>query len=158
MTDDSEIQDLEAALGGYKGNVASTFKGTLTWDKDLIFLGRTQKGYEIDFDANVEWGCQASEPLMMSLAACISTDCLMFLQKMKVTITSLKTNITGFKRETPPQHFTGFDIILYIAGKNLTEKKVDRAIDLSITKYCSIYHSLRSDIKLNIKYELTKEE
>ncbi|MBF0608079.1 MAG: OsmC family protein [Candidatus Magnetobacterium sp. LHC-1] len=158
MTDEPEIQDLEGSLGSYKAKVATTFKGTLTWDKDLIFLGRTQKGYEIDYDANVEWGCQPSEPVMMSLAACISTDCLMFLQKMKATITAMKTNITGIKQESPPHYFTGFDIMLYITGKNLTEKKVDRALDLSINKYCGVYHSLRRDIKLNVKYELTKEE
>ncbi|MBF0345927.1 MAG: OsmC family protein [Nitrospirae bacterium] len=158
MAEDTEIKDLESSIEGYKAKVATTFKGTLTWDKDFIFLGRTQKGYEIDYDANVEWGCQPSEPVMLSLGACIATDCLMFLQKMKVTITSLKVNITGTKRETPPQHFTGFDIMLFVAGKNLTEKKMDRAIALSVDKYCGVYHSLRRDVTLNVKYELIKEE
>lgn len=154
MAEEEEVQDLETAIGGYKSKVSTVFKGTVTWDKEFIFLGRTQKGYEIDFDANVQWGCQPSEPLMLSLGACIATDCVMFLQKMKVELASFKVDITGVKQEAPPQYFTGFDVMLHIAGKNITEKKVQRAIALSQEKYCGIYHSLRRDVKLNIQYEI----
>ncbi|MCG6553957.1 MAG: OsmC family protein [Candidatus Magnetominusculus sp. LBB02] len=156
MSDD-DVQDVEALLDGYKAKVATVLKGTITWDKDFIFLGRTQKGYEIDFDANVEWGCQPSEPLMLSLGACISTDCLIFLQKMKAKISSFKTDITGTKQEAPPQYFKQFDVMLHIAGKNISQKKVERAIALSQEKYCGVSHSLRRDVIVNIKYEIKED-
>ncbi|MBF0320333.1 MAG: OsmC family protein [Nitrospirae bacterium] len=151
---EDEVQNVEELLDGYKSKVATVFKGTVTWEKDFIFAGRTQKGYEIDFDANVEWGCQPSEPLMLSLGACIATDCVMFLQKMKVQLSSFKVDIQGTKPEQPPQYFKQFDVMLHISGKNLTENKVQRAISLSQDKYCGIYHSLRRDVVMNIKYEL----
>ncbi|MCI4625672.1 MAG: OsmC family protein [Candidatus Magnetoovum sp. WYHC-5] len=155
--EEKTVHGLEEAVGTYKTKVATVFKGTVKWEKDLIFLARTQKGYEIDYDANVEWGCQPSEPFMLSLGACIATDCVMFLQKMKVELTEFKVDITGTKeRQEPPHYFTGFDIVLHIKGKDVSENKVKRAIALSKDKYCGIYHSLRSDVKLNIEYKINE--
>ncbi len=45
------------SLQGYKEKIMPVNRGTLTWDKDLIFLGRTPRGYELDFDAQAQWGC-----------------------------------------------------------------------------------------------------
>jgi len=42
---------LNESLKGYKEKINPLIKASLTWDKDLIFTGRTQEGYEIDFDA-----------------------------------------------------------------------------------------------------------
>ena len=41
-----------------------------------------------------------------------------------------------------------------ISGEGITPKKIERAIALSKDKYCSVYHSIRSDIEVNIKYEI----
>ncbi len=157
MSPKKELEKLESSLGGYKSQVETVFRGNLIWAKDLIFLGRTQKGYEIEFDANVQWGCQPSEPLMLSLAGCIATDCVMFLQKMKVKLENFKVDITGFKPENPPHYFKRFDVILHITGKNLTEKKVQRAIKLSQEKYCGVSHTMRKDMEINIDYKLNEE-
>ena len=43
---------LEESLIGYKEKIVPITKATLTWNKDLIFTGMTQQGYEIEFDAN----------------------------------------------------------------------------------------------------------
>jgi putative redox protein len=45
-------------------------------------------------------------------------------------------------------------MMIYISGEGITPKKVDRAITLSRDKYCSVYHSLRKEIEVNIKYEI----
>ena len=45
-------------------------------------------------------------------------------------------------------------IEIEIEGEGITPKKIDRAIELSQTKYCSVYHTLRDDLELNVKYEI----
>ncbi len=45
-----------------------------------------------------------------------------------------------------------------ITGKGLEKKKVDRAIALSHDKYCSVYHTLRPDLEVNVSYELVETE
>ncbi len=157
MSDQREMI-LEKSLNGYKEKINPLLRTTLTWDRDLIFTGRTQEGYEIDFDAHVQWGCKPTDALLLSLAGCMGIDTVMFLKKMKSELTSFKIDITGERNITPPQYFKAVEIILYITGNNLSTKKVDRAVSLSHEKYCSVYHSLRDDIEVSIKYEIDESD
>ncbi len=145
---------LEESLKGYKEKVSPVTKASLTWDRDLIFVGRTQQGYEIEFDAHVQWGCKPTDALLLSLAGCMGIDVIMFLQKMKVEIANFKMDIIGERNPVPPQYYKTIEMILYISGRHLDPKKVDRAISLSHEKYCSVYNSLRKDMVVTVKYIL----
>jgi putative redox protein len=120
----------------------------------LIFTGRTQEGYEIDFDAHVQWGCKPMDSLLLSLAGCMGIDTVMFLQKMKVELSDFSMDIMADRNPDPPQYFKAVEIVLHIAGENLNPKKVDRAVSLSHEKYCSVYNSLRDDMDVKVRYEL----
>ncbi len=157
MSDDEHV-DLSESLGGYKEKINPVTKATLTWDKELIFVGRTQEGYEIDYDAHVQWGCKPTDSLLLSLAGCMGIDTVMFLQKMKAKLVNFKIDIQGERNPSPPQFYKTIDIVLHIDGDNLTENKVNRAVSLSHEKYCSVYNSLRPDIVVNIKYVLNGNE
>ncbi|OGW57124.1 MAG: hypothetical protein A2Z09_00255, partial [Nitrospirae bacterium RBG_16_43_8] len=130
-------------------------KGALTWEKELIFHGRTQRGEEVDYDAQFQWGCSPTETLLMSVAGCLAIDVVSFLQKMRAEITSFKIDYSGERNLTPPQYYKTMEMVINISGKNITPKKMDRAISLSQEKYCSVYHSLRKDIKVDVKYNIT---
>jgi putative redox protein len=150
--------ELTESLKGYKEGVAPVTKATLSWDRDLIFVGRTQQGYEIDFDAHVQWGCKPTDALLLSLAGCMGIDMVSFLQKMRMEIANFKIDIIGERNPTPPQYYKAVEMILHIAGKNLDPKKVERAIALSHEKYCSVYNSLRKDMDVKVKYILEEKE
>jgi len=151
---DHEKCDLEENLEAYKGKIKPINKASLTWDKDLIFLGRTPRGFELDFDAEAQWGCIPTESLLLSVAGCLAIDVVSFVTKMKATITKFKIDIAGERNPTPPQYYTKIDMVLHIAGENITPKKLDRAISLSQEKYCSVYHSLRKDLQVNVTYAI----
>ncbi len=158
MSNAEEIETLEDSLEGYKEKVAPVTKGTLTWDKDLIFVGRTQRGYEIDFDARVEWGCMPTESLLLSLAGCMGIDMVSFLQKMKCKLESFKIDLEGERNPTPPQYFKTIRMTVHLSGDGITEKKVQRAISLSHEKYCSVYHTLRQDLKVFVDYRINETQ
>lgn len=153
-----EKDSLEESLTGYKEKIIPTTKATLTWDKDLIFVGRTQQGYEIEFDAHVQWGCKPTDALLLSLAGCMGIDMVMFLQKMRVQLASFRMDIVGERNPTPPQYYRAIEMVLHIAGKSIDPKKVDRAISLSHTKYCSVYNSLRKDMDIKVRYVLEEKD
>lgn len=153
-TEDKEAGRLEESLGGYKEKIILVNKGSVTWDKELIFKGRTQRGEEIDFDAHLQWGCSPTESLLLSVAGCMAIDCISFLQKMKAVITKFKLDITGERNPTPPQYYMKMEMLIHIAGENITPKKMDRAISLSQDKYCSVYHSLRKDLEVKATYNI----
>lgn len=144
----------EEDLKGYKQQAMPVTKGTLTWDRDLIFTGRTQRGYEIEYDAKIEWGCAPTESLLLSLAGCMGIDMVNLLQKMRVGVEAFKMDIAGERNQSPPQYFKRIDITLHITGKNLNVKKIDKAVSLSQERYCSVYNSLRKDLQVVVKYDL----
>lgn len=152
-----EDLELRESLKGYKENIIPVNKGTLTWEKELIFTGRTQRGYEIEFDAQQQWGCSPTESLLLSLAGCLGIDMVTFLQKMRANLHSFKIEISGERNPTPPQYYTSFEMILHVSGENITPRQIEKAIALSQEKYCSVYHSLRKDIKVTTRYILNGE-
>ena len=152
MSEEKEIKELEVSLDAYKTKVAQVNKATLTWDKDLIFVGRTNRGYEVEFDAQQQWGCSPTETLLLSLAGCMAIDMVSFIKKMKVEIKSYKMDIMGERNPTPPQYYTSIEMVISITGTGLTAKKIERGISLSQEKYCSVYHSLRKDLKVKVDY------
>lgn len=156
--DETKEESLTESVKGYKEKIIPLNRATLKWDRELIFLGRTQEGYEIEFDGHVQWGCKPTDALLLGLASCMGIDMVMFLQKMKIQLADFKIDILGERNPTPPQYFTAIDMTLHIAGKNIDKKKVDRAVALSHEKYCSVYNSLRKDMRMNIKYVIEDKE
>jgi len=152
LSESKEIKELEESLDAYKSKVAQVNKATLTWDKDLIFIGRTNRGYEVEYDAQQQWGCSPTETLLLSVAGCMGIDMVSFLKKMKVEIKSYKMDIMGERNPTPPQYYTSMEMIISVTGTGLTAKKLERAISLSHEKYCSVYHTLRKDMVMKVDY------
>ncbi len=152
MREELEVKELDESLGEYKSKIQQVNKATLTWDKDLIFVGRTSRGYEVEYDAQMQWGCSPTETLLLSVAGCMGIDMVTFLKKMKCEIKSYKMDIVGERNPTPPQYYTAIEMIISVTGSGLTAKKLERAISLSHEKYCSVYHSLRKDMKVKVDY------
>jgi len=73
-------------------------------------------------------------------------------------ISEFKIDVSGQRNPTPPQYFTAIEMMIHISGKDITPKRIERAIALSQEKYCSVYHSLRKDIKVDVKYNITHED
>jgi putative redox protein len=147
-------ENLEESLEGYKKEILEVNKGSLVWEKDLIFTARTQMGYEVEFDANLQWGCSPTETLLMSVAGCMAIDVFYFLKKMRAEMSSFKIDFSGTRKPDPPQFYTSILIDIQVAGTGLTSKKLDRAIALSHDKYCSVYNALRSDIEVKVTYQI----
>jgi len=150
--EEKETEKLEESLTGYKEKIPTLNKGTLTWEKELIFHGRTQRGEEVDYDAQFQWGCSPTETLIMSVAGCLAIDVVSFVQKMKANVTQFRIDYSGERRPNPPQYYKSMEMIIHISGENITPKKLDRAISLAQEKYCSVYHSLRKDIVVKVSY------
>ena len=137
----------------YKEKVSDTMSFRLSWDRELIFTATTQRGYDLDFDPMSEWGCQPMESLVMSLAGCLAIDIVAILSKMRCPPESFRMEMQAKRRTEPPQRLLGMELVLCLTG-DVNEKKLQRAIQLSEDKYCSVRHSLREDIEINTRYVL----
>jgi putative redox protein len=152
MSDEKEMAQLEGSLECYKSRIAPVNKATLTWDRDLVFVGRTDRGYEIEFDAAQQWGCSPTESLLLSAAGCMAIDVVSFLRKMRCEIKSYRMDLLGQRNPTPPQRYTSIEMVIGVTGSGLTQRKLERAVSLSREKYCSVYHSLRPDMQVKVDF------
>ena len=135
-------------LEGYKEHVDADMHARLEWEQGLYFTASTQRGYDMEFDANIQMGCMPLEGLLLSLAGCLAIDVVAILNKMRCTLTAMSMKIHGKRSETPPQRLQSAVLELFLKGEDLSEEKVQRAVSLSTDKYCSVRNSLREDIDI----------
>ena len=141
-------------LVGYKERILPVNKGRITLQRDLYFLGTTQRGYEVEYDVTYQEGCSPTETFLMSVGGCMSIDVVHILRKMKCEITSFEMTLEGERNPDPPQYYRSMNLMIHISGKGITPRKIERAISLSREKYCSVYHSIRKDIEVNVQYKI----
>jgi putative redox protein len=154
MMAQAKDQGAGADLKGYKEEILPVNKARLALQRDLYFIGTTQRGYEVEYDVRYEEGCSPTETLLLSIAGCLSIDVVHILRKMRCEVSTYEVAVEGARNLEPPQYYKSVDMMIQISGEGITPKKIDRAIALSLEKYCSVYHSLRKDMEVNIRYQI----
>jgi putative redox protein len=125
---------------------------TLTWQGALKFRAATPRT-EIILDSDSTDGPSPPEALAMALAGCMAMDVADIVLKGRHALTTLQVNVVGERRDDPPRHFVHFTIH-FILGGVVPGPAVQRALDLSREKYCSVWHSLRQDMRMDTTFEV----
>ena len=127
-------------------------KGTLDWKSELLFVGAVD-GRELKLDGNRKEACSPMEALMHCLAGCMAIDLVHILGKMRSAPKSLRVQVEGERAETAqPKRFARMKLRFEIGGEGIKPADVERALELSREKYCSVFHSLRQDMELDTSY------
>jgi putative redox protein len=125
-------------------------KTTINWTEKMAFSSTTPSGHEIKMDAAEEVGgtnsgARPTELLLNAVAGCTGIDIISILNKMRLFPTTFYMEVEGNRAEDHPKRFTDINIHYVLEGE-LPEDKVIRAIQLSKDKYCSVSHSLSSNV------------
>ena len=128
----------------------------LSWQgTGQYFRGGRAGGVEVSIDGDGKEGASPMTAVALGLAGCMGIDVLDIAQKMRLPVTSLDVVVVGERRDEPPKRFTSLLLKYRVGGvQREDEPKIWRAIELSREKYCSVWHSLREDIALNVELEL----
>ncbi len=108
----------------------------------------------VEVDGDSEAGPSPMQSLLMATAACTGADVVLILAKMRVGLSALSIEVTGERRTEDPKRFTSVRLRYKLSGENLDRPNADRAIALSLDKYCSVVHSLAPDIDLRYDIEI----
>jgi putative redox protein len=131
-------------------------RATVRWTgRDLVFEGRTATSAPILIDSASKAGPSPTETLLMSIAACMAIDVKVILEKSRIDVEEIVVEMEGDRAPEPPRRFTSIALTFKVKGP--TEKdlpKLERAAQLSRDKYCSVFHTLRSDIDVRISTSL----
>lgn len=130
---------------------------TVTWQGEERFVAYTAGGAQVAIDGSKASGASPVETLQIALAACMGIDVVDILTKGRQEPSACTVAVTGERREKPPRRLTRVRLGFRIEGRGLSRAKVERAVELSRSTYCSVWHSMAPDIDLAIEIELPDE-
>ncbi len=138
----------------------NTKSGHVVWEgQGLAFRGIGGSGYQIRFDNPAgPNGASPMELVALASAGCTASDVISILQKKQQKVTEFEVNVVGLRAAEHPKVFTEIDLEYVITGHNVDPKAVERAIELSLTKYCSVNLMLEKATKINHHYRIVEVE
>jgi len=125
---------------------------TLEWDGEQQFTGQVGK-HEVSMDGSADAGPTPVHLLALSLAGCMAIDLVHILTRGRHAVTSLSTTFTGRRSPDDPKRFTHIRLDFALQGHMLPEH-VERAIQLSREKYCSVWNTFRQDVELEVGFTI----
>lgn len=140
----------------------STKQAIVKHIKGVTFLGKSDSNHWVTMDGPESFGgsdagTRPKELLLIALGGCTGSDVITILQKKKVQISNFEMNITADVVEEHPQIFKTINVEYVFHGKDIQEKDVERAIDLSQTKYCSVTHMLNKAMQITHSFKIISD-
>ena len=126
--------------------------GELVWS-DALKFGATSGNIAIVVDGDSAAGPSPVQMLAMALAGCMSIDIVDIIRKGRHPLSAFRTTIAADRAGEPPRRLLAVSLYFHIHGA-VPAAAVERAIDLSREKYCSVWHSLRQDIELTTRFDI----
>jgi len=144
----------------FKVKIRRTIMGTATvkWIEGKQFIGIDSTHHSVVLSTPDEGiGIKPSELLLIALASCSAVDVVEILAKKRMTLTHLEISSSAEQDQDPPWTFRKINLHYKIGGKNLTEKAVAQAIQLSEEKYCSVAATIRATAQIITDFEILAE-
>lgn len=131
----------------------------LTWlPGGKRFVSTDSTGHSVVMSTPDEnFGMKPSELILSALAGCTSVDVVEILAKKKTPLSHLEVAVSAEQDSDPPWTFRKIHMQFRLKGEGLTEKDVQRAIDLSEEKYCSVAASLRGVVDITTSFTILED-
>jgi putative redox protein len=125
----------------------------LIWEHDLVLAGRSG-GVTMTLDSASVDGPSPMQALAFALAACMAMDVVHVIRKGRHELRGLRADLTGLRAPDAPRRFTRIELHYTVTG-SIAAEIVERAIQLSREKYCSVWHSMRQDIQFDTTFTVS---
>jgi len=117
-------------------------ESTITWTSGMSF-NAAQDGHEIILDlpadmGGTDMGAKPKTLLLTGLGGCTAMDVVSILKKMHVNFDGLMINCSADLTEEHPKIFKSIHIRYEFKGNGLPKEKLEKAVNLSLEKYCGV--------------------
>ena len=131
----------------------------IKWLDHMSFVGETSSGHSVVMDGAPEvggrnLGPRPMEMVLLGLGGCTSFDIVSILKKSRVAVENCIVNISAERADSVPAVFTRIHVHYIVKGARLSDKQVQRAVDLTSEKYCSVAMMLKSTVEISYDYEI----
>ncbi len=132
---------------------------TVKWISGKQFIGIDSTRHSVVLSTPDEGvGVKPSDLLLIAVASCTAVDIVEILAKKRMPLDHLEISCRGEQDQDPPWTFRKIHLSFIVGGKNLTEKAVSQAIQLSEEKYCSVAATVRATAQITTEFEILAEE
>jgi putative redox protein len=129
-------------------------RAELVWSGEQRFAATTGST-AIVLDGHGAAGPSPMQMLAIGVAGCMGIDVAAILEKGRHPLNGLRVSFSGERLPEPPRRYTAIMLHFHVTG-DVPEDAVVRAIELSRTKYCSAWHSLRQDVTLTTGFTILR--
>ena len=138
----------------------NTKSANLVWEgQGLAFRALGGSGFQLRFDSpSGPNGASPMELVALASAGCTAADVISILEKKRQQVTHFEVNIVGLRASDHPKVFTEIDLEYVVTGHDIDPKAVERSIELSLTRYCSVNMMLEKSVKINHHYRIVEAE
>lgn len=139
-------------------------KATIEFNGTMPFVGKNEKGQITHFDTSVEHGgsdqyATPMEIVLQAAGACSMFDVVSILRKKRKDPGQLKVSVDGARAEEHPKIYTSVHLKYELHSPDATKEDLDRAVELSMEKYCSVSAILKkSGCKVTWETMIVKTE
>ena len=140
-----------------------TKKAFIKQIKGITFAGRTDSNHWITMDGPENFGgCNAGirpkELLLIALGGCTGSDVVSILQKKKVDLDDFEINISAEMSDDHPKVYKKMHVEYVFYGENIKINDIERAIELSTTKYCAVTAMLEKSVEITNSYKIVEKD
>jgi len=133
------------------------------WKGRMSFTGSADSGFEIPLGSYPEVGgdndgFRPMELMAVSLAGCTAMDVISILKKKRQEVSDFQVKVETERADQHPKVFTSAVIEYHVAGKDISENAVTRAIELSADAYCPAQAMIGKIIPLILKFFIYEGE
>ncbi len=138
-------------------------KGRVKWVENVMFVAESNSGHGIVIDGAPEsggrnLGMRPMELVALGVGSCSSYDVVTILKKARQDVTRCEAEIEAERVDGTPAVFKSIHLHFVVAGNDLNEKQVERAIELSAEKYCSASIMLKAaGVEITHDYEIVAD-
>lgn len=127
--------------------------------RGTTFLSKSDSGHWVTMDGPEEFGgsnagARPKELVLMGLAGCTASDVVTILQKKRVPLAGYEMNLKAPEASEHPKVFTSIHIEYVFYGDGLNAADLERAIELSTEKYCSVSAMLKTAVPITHSFRI----
>ena len=97
-----------------------------------------------------------SQMVLLGLAGCMGMDVVSILQKKRQTITDVEVQVIAQQPDDYPKPYQNIEVAFTVKGDNIDSKAVERAIKLSMEKYCIVGQTLQNKVELTTSFTIER--
>lgn len=134
-------------------------KATVKWLDHMSFVAESGSGHSIVMDGSPDnggrnLGVRPMEMVLMGMGGCTAFDVVLILQRSRQDIVDCRVELEAERATEVPKVFTKIHAHYIITGKGLDEKKVERAVNMTAEKYCSVSIMLAATAEVTHDFEI----